>query len=131
MQAINNGTEYRDYSETTKGLLGQNPMTSLDECTKALEVANNEYGVICSRTGLDGWKPTIYTGTSPGREDFGYLGGSSIMEFADCLTATKNSSKNGVCFWGGEDWYISPIDKEGLIGGPYSTVTDCVAYTVP
>lgn len=129
LQAINGGTAYKDYSQTAKGLLGQNPMTSLQECEQALEAANHEAGVICSRTGLDGWKPTIYTGTVPGRPDFGYLGGSSIVKFNDCLSATKNSSAKGVCFWGGSDWYVSPIDKEGLKSGPYKTIEICVSQT--
>ncbi len=131
LQAINNGTELKDWSLTSKGLLGQNAMASLDECNKALEVANQEYGVICSRTGLDGWKPTIYTGTSPGRPDFGYLGGSSIMNYDDCLKAVKASSKAGVCFWGGSEWYTSPIDHEGINEGPFPSVDECVTHTKP
>ena len=129
LKAINQGTEYEDYSQTSKGLLGQNPMTSEDECKRALESANNEFGVICSRTGLDGWKPTLYTGTVPGRADFGYLGGSSIVQFEDCLKATHGSSKEGVCFWGGSDWYISPIDKEGVTAGPFNSIDECVTHT--
>ncbi len=122
-------TEYKDYSLTAKGLLGQNAMTSLDECHQALDTANHTYGVICSRTGLDGWKPTLYTGTVPGRPDFGYMGGSSMMQFDDCLKATKNSSKEGVCVWGGSDWYVAPIDKEGIKSGPYSTIDSCITHT--
>lgn len=129
MQAISGNTAFKDYSQTTKGLLGQNAMTSQDECRQAAAVANATFGVICSRTGLDGWKPTIYTGTVPGREDFGYLGGSSIMKFDDCLKATQNSSESGVCFWGGSDWYISPIDHEGLTNGPYASIDECVTHT--
>lgn len=128
MKAISD-TEYKDYSKTAKGLLGQNAMKSLEECQTAIQAANEEFGVVCSRTGLDGWKPTIYTGTVPGRPDFGYLGGSSIEKFENCLDATKNSSKNGVCFWGGSDWYISPIDKEGVKGGPYGSISECVMHT--
>lgn len=131
LQAINEGTDFKDYSKTPKGLLGQNPMGSIQECESALDTANHEHGVICSRTGLDGWKPTLYTGTVPGRPDFGYLGGSSIKRFEDCLKATQFSSKDGVCFWGGSDWYISPIDKEGMKGGPYSTLDECVSHTKP
>lgn len=131
LQAINGGTEYKDYSTTPKGLLGQNAMPSIEECNRAVLAANNEFGVICSRTGLDGWKPTIYTGTSPGRPDFGYLGGSSIMKFDDCLKSTENSSKKGVCFWGGSDWYVSPIDHEGLTSGPYDSVEECIQHTRP
>src|SRR4051794_34700923 len=71
LKAINGGTAYQDFSQTAKGLLGQNAMTSLDECQRAVKVSNAEFGVICSRTGLDGWKPTLYTGTVPGRPDFG------------------------------------------------------------
>jgi hypothetical protein len=130
LHAINNGTAYQDYSQTSHGLLGQNAMSSLEECSQALASANNEDGVICSRTGLDGWKPTLYTGTSPGRPDFGYLGGSTITQFSDCLKATKDSSKKGVCFWGGSDWYISPIDHEGLSGGPFHSLEECVSHTV-
>jgi hypothetical protein len=129
LKAINDGTAFEDYSQTPKGLLGQNPMTSLDECQKAVAVSNAEFGVICSRTGLDGWKPTLYTGTVPGRPDFGYLGGSSIMQFDDCLKATKSSSAKGVCFWGGSDWYVSPIDKEGNTAGPFTTLDECVSHT--
>jgi hypothetical protein len=120
---------YRDWGDSPQGLLGQNAMTSLDECTRAVAASNAQYGVICSRTGLDGWKPTLYTGTLPGRADFGYLGGSSIMVFDDCLTATRNSSAAGVCFWGGSDWYVSPIDQEGLTLGPYATIDGCAAQT--
>ncbi|MCB0406201.1 MAG: hypothetical protein KDD51_15575 [Bdellovibrionales bacterium] len=123
------GSQYQDFSLTPKGLLGQNAMKSVDECERALEAANHEFGVICSRTGLDGWKPTLYTGTVPGRPDFGYLGGSSIMRFEDCLTATRHSSQKGVCFWGGSSWYVSPIDHEGLISGPFSSVEDCAQTT--
>ncbi len=126
----NNGTEI-DYSQTPKGLLGQGVMTSLNECQDAKDAANNEFGVICSRTGLNGWKPTLYTGTRPGRADFGYLGGSSITRFDDCLEATRKSSQNGVCFWGGSDWYITPIDREGMAGGPFRTLSACTAKTMP
>ena len=129
LQAINGGTGYKDYSQTPKGLLGQNPMTSREECVQALQAANDEFGAICSRTGLDGWKPTLYTGTVPGRADFGYLGGSSIMEFTDCLKATKNSSRAGVCFWGGSDWYVTPIDHEGVTMGPFGSIDECVSHT--
>ena len=129
LQAINQGTAYKDYSQTPKGLLGQNPMGSAEECRQALEAADHEHGVVCSRTGLDGWKPTLYTGTVPGRPDFGYLGGSSITRFEDCLTATKNASERGVCFWGGSEWYVSPIDKEGLTMGPYDSVEECASHT--
>lgn len=131
LQAIEGGTAYKDYSQTPKGLLGQNAMTSQEECLQAAGAANFEFGVICSRTGLDGWKPTIYTGTVPGRPDFGYLGGSSIVKFEDCLKATRESSKAGVCFWGGSEWYISTIDKEGFAGGPFSSIDECVAHTKP
>lgn len=130
VQAIEGGTQAKDWSQTPKGLLGQNAMTSAEECDRALSVANHEYGAICSRTGLDGWKPTTYTGTTPGRPDFGYLGGSSIVKFADCLKATQHSSKKGVCFWGGSDWYVAPIDKEGVVGGPYRSLDECVTYTM-
>lgn len=129
LKAVNNGTEYVDYSKTPQGLLGQNAMTTMDECSRALLAANHAAGVICSRTGLDGWKPTLYTGTVPARADFGYLGGSSIMNFADCLNATKNSSAKGVCFWGGSDWYVSPVDREGVSAGPFSTIDACVQFT--
>jgi hypothetical protein len=129
LQAVEGSTEYKDYSKTPKGLLGQNAMTTLEECQKALNAANNEFGAICSRTGLDGWKPTTYTGTVPGRADFGYLGGSSIMKFEDCLTSTRNSSKDGICFWGGSDWYVGPIDREGVKSGPYRSVNDCIQHT--
>ncbi len=131
MKAINQNTEYQDYSQTSKGLLGQNPMTSMQECQLAVAAANQEFGVICSRTGLDGWKPTIFTGTLPGRPDFGYLGGSSIFPFDDCLKATQNSSAKGVCFWGGAHWYISPITHEGVSQGPLDSLNHCIAYTKP
>lgn len=129
MQAVDGGARYKDWSQTPKGLLGQNPMTALAECERALAAANDAYGVICSRTGLDGWKPTIYTGTRPGRADFGYLGGSSIVRFDDCLAATEGSSARGVCFWGGSDWYVSPIDREGIAAGPFGSLNDCIGYT--
>lgn len=129
LKAINNGTEYKDYSQTPKGLLGQNPMPSLEECQRALESANHIFGVICSRTGLGGWKPTLYTGTVPGRPDYGYLGGSSILKFEDCLSATKYSNQEGVCFWGGSDWYVSAIDKEDVKAGPFDSIEECVEYT--
>jgi hypothetical protein len=129
MKLNNDGLTYKDYSLIRKGLLGQNSMTSPEECQKALDAANNKYGVICSRTGLDGWKPTLYTGTSPGRQDFGYLGGSSIMNFEHCILATLNSSKLGVCYWGGSAWYRSPINKKGTTAGPFSTVERCILNT--
>lgn len=129
LQANAAGTAYKDWSQTPKGLLGQNAMTTTSECQAALDAANDEFGVICSRTGLDGWKPTIYTGTSPGRADFGYLGGSSIVDFDDCLKATSHSSADGVCFWGGSSWYVSPIDHEGNVAGPFSTIDACARYT--
>ena len=129
LQALDGGTKLRDWSQTSKGLLGQNPMKTLEECENSVQAANTLYGVICSRTGLDGWKPTIYTGTTPGRTDFGYMGGSTIVTFGDCLTATGNSSAKGVCFWGGSDWYVSPIDRAGTIGGPYRTLVECTKFT--
>jgi hypothetical protein len=129
MQAINEDTEFKDWSKTSKGLLGQNAMKSLEECERALEVANHKAGVICSRTGLDGWKPTLYTGTRPGRVDFGYLGGSSIMKFESCLLSTQNSSSKGVCFWGGSDWYVSALERESTVGGPFGSIEKCVEYT--
>jgi hypothetical protein len=119
----------KDWGATAKGLLGQNAMPTRQECDAARAAANDAHGVICSRTGLDGWKPTLYTGTSPGRADFGYLGGSSIMRFDDCLKATRESSTLGVCFWGGSAWYVSPIDREGVSKGPYPTIDACVAQT--
>lgn len=130
LQSIDGGTRYKDWSLTAKGLLGQNAMTSREECDAANDASNEEFGVVCSRTGLDGWKPTIYTGTLPGRADFGYLGGSSIVRFEDCLAATAASSEKGVCFWGGSDWYVSPIDREGVVAGPYGTLSACTAFTV-
>ncbi len=129
LQVINGGKEYKDYSKVAKGLLGQNVMTTLKECDQAREAANNEFGVICSRTGLDGWKPTLYTGTVPGRADYGYLGGSSITKFTDCLKATKHSTKDGVCYWGGSGWYISPIDREGNKAGPFKSIDECVKHS--
>lgn len=129
MQAIDGGSRFKDWSQTAKGLLGQNPMTSTEECEKAVEASNASFGVICSRTGLDGWKPTLYTGTTPGRADFGYLGGSSIVNFSDCLNSTLHSSSKGVCFWGGSDWYVSPIDREGVLNGPYRSVDECILQT--
>lgn len=126
LKAIAGGSDYKDYSQTPKGLLGQNPMTSMEECQKAVAAANQEFGVICSRTGLNGWKPTLYTGTVPGRPDFGYLGGSSILEFEDCLKATQHSTSKGVCFWGGSEWYVSPIDHEGVTAGPFGSIDECI-----
>ena len=48
LQAEDGGTSYKDWSETSTGLLGQNPMTSLDECNKALAAANDQYGVMAT-----------------------------------------------------------------------------------
>lgn len=130
LQALDGATELRDFSQTPKGLLGQHPMTSLEECSKALENANHKYGVICSRTGLNGWKPTLYTGTVPGRADFGYLGGSSIMKFEDCLKSTAASSEKGVCYWGGSAWFAGRIDREGKsLAGPFPSVDRCIEAT--
>ncbi len=130
LQAVDGAAELRDFSQIPKGLLGQNPMTSLEECSKALENANHKYGVICSRTGLNGWKPTLYTGTVPGRADFGYLGGSSITKFEDCLKSTAASSEKGVCYWGGSAWYAGRIDREGnSLAGPFSSVDSCIEAT--
>jgi len=124
LQAVEGSSDLKDYSQTPKGLLGQNAMKSLDECNQALEHANHEYGVICSRTGLDGWKPTLYTGTVPGRADFGYLGGSSIMKFEDCLKSTAASSEKGVCYWGGSAWFAGRIDRQGnSLAGPLAVLT--------
>lgn len=123
------GTGYDDFSKTAKGLLGQDPMESEEECKQAVEASNKEHGVICSRTGLGGWKPTLYTGTKPGRADFGYLGGSTIKRFEDCIKATELSSAKGVCYWGGSDWWVSPIDREGTSSGPYRTLADCTDKT--
>lgn len=123
------GPTIKDWGATPKGLLGQNPMATRAECDEARAAANEAAGVICSRTGLDGWKPTLYTGTVPGRADFGYLGGSSILVFDDCLKATRGSSDAGVCFWGGSEWYVAPIDREGVNAGPFATVDACVAAT--
>jgi hypothetical protein len=129
MQAIDDGAHYKDYSNLPKGLLGQNSMSSLSECTQAIEVANNAFGIVCSRTGLNGWKPTIYTGGLPGRSDYGYMGGSSIMEFSDCLAVTAAASSRGVCYWGGSDWYVSPVERAGVSSGPYRSLAACVAQT--
>ncbi len=109
--------------------LGQNAMTTRAECDQACAAAQDGHGVICSRTGLDGWKPTLYTGTVPGRADFGYLGGSSIVKLDDCLAATRNASMRGVCFWGGSDWYVAPIDHEATTAGPFATIDACIATT--
>ena len=57
------------------------------------------------------------------------LGGSSIMVLESCLEATRNSSGRGVCFWGGSDWYVSPIDREGVTAGPFRTLAACTAHT--
>ncbi|MCX6127053.1 MAG: hypothetical protein NTV34_20210 [Proteobacteria bacterium] len=129
LKASADGSEYLDYSKVPKGLLGQNPMGSIAECTSAIESSNQKAGVICSRTGLDGWKPTIFTGTTPGRKDFGYLGGSSIVNLKDCLNSTKYSSEKGVCYWGGSDWYVAPINKEGFLRGPFRSLEQCIATT--
>jgi hypothetical protein len=130
LQAIDGSSELKDYSQTPKGLLGQNAMKSLEECNQALQHANHKYGVICSRTGLDGWKPTLYTGTVPGRADFGYLGGSSIMKFEDCLKSTAASSEKGVCYWGGSAWFAGRIDRQGnSIAGPFNSVDTCIEAT--
>jgi hypothetical protein len=129
LQAVTNGASYRDYSKEPKGQLGQHPMQSQEECSRALENANHQYGVICSRTGLNGWKPTLYTGTLPGRADFGYMGGSSIMKFDDCLKATANSSAAGICYWGGSAWYVGRIDRSEGVSGPYKTVDECMTHT--
>lgn len=130
LQALDGAAELRDFSKVPKGLLGQNPMTSLEECSKALENANHRYGVICSRTGLNGWKPTLYTGTVPGRADFGYLGGSSIVKFEDCLKSTAASSEKGVCYWGGSAWFAGRIDREGKsLAGPFPSVDSCIEAT--
>jgi hypothetical protein len=125
LQAVDGAAELRDFSKVPKGLLGQNPMTSLEECSKALENANHRYGVICSRTGLNGWKPTLYTGTVPGRADFGYLGGSSIVKFEDCLKSTAASSEKG-----GSAWFAGRIDREGKsLAGPFPSVDSCIEAT--
>jgi hypothetical protein len=42
------------------------------------------------------------------------------------LKATQHATSKGVCFWGGSDWYVSPIDHEGLTAGPFSTIDECV-----
>ena len=132
LQAVDGSAELKDYSKTPKGLLGQNAMKSLDECNEAVKHANHKYGVICSRTGLDGWKPTLYTGTVPGRADFGYLGGSSIMNFKDCLKSTAASSEKGVCYWGGSAWFAGRIDREGKsLAGPFANVDSCIEKTKP
>lgn len=132
LKAEDGTSELKDYSQTPKGLLGQNAMKSLEECQEALKHANHRYGVICSRTGLDGWKPTLYTGTVPGRADFGYLGGSSIMNFKDCLKSTAASSEKGVCYWGGSAWFAGRIDREGKsLAGPFPTVDSCIETTKP
>lgn len=128
VQALGGGA-FKDWGTTPKGLLGQNAMTTQKECDDARAAANAEHGVICSRTGLDGWKPTLYTGTSPGRADFGYLGGSTIARFEDCLKATRASSARGVCYWGGSAWYVSPIDRSGTAAGPFATIDACTAQT--
>lgn len=118
-----------DYSQKNKGLLGAGVMRTEEECQRALEDANHEFGVICSATGL-GWKPTLYTGTVPGRADYGYLGGSSMAKFEDCLLAVRNSSEKGVCFYGGTGpYYIARIDRAQTISGPFNRLADCVQQT--
>jgi hypothetical protein len=51
------------------------------------------------------------------------------MVYDDCLEATRNSSSAGVCFWGGSDWYVSPIDHEDVTLGPFATLAECVTHT--
>ncbi|MEY4630547.1 MAG: hypothetical protein RIQ81_667 [Pseudomonadota bacterium] len=120
---------YIDFSTKPKGLLGASAMKSEAECQRSLENANHEHGVICSATGI-GWKPTLYTGTLPGRADYGYLGGSSMEKFDSCLLAVRNSSAKGVCYWGGNgSYYISPIDRADTIGHGFSHLEECVQQT--
>lgn len=120
-----------DYSKKTKGLLGAGVMRSESECQQALDAANHEFGVICSATGL-GWKPTLYTGTVPGRADYGYLGGSSMNKFEDCLLAVRSSSEKGVCFYGGVGpYYVARIDRAQTISRPFTRLEDCVKETRP
>ena len=66
LQAVDGAAELRDFSQTPKGLLGQHPMTSLDECSKAVENANHRYGVICSRTGAQRLEAHALYGHRPG-----------------------------------------------------------------
>jgi hypothetical protein len=118
-----------DYSARDKGLLGSSPIRSELDCQRAIDNANQQHGVTCSFTGI-GWKPTLYTGTVPGRADYGYLGGSSMANFDDCLLAVKNSSAKGVCYFGGVGpYYISRIDRSETIGGPFDRLQDCIAQT--
>jgi len=100
-------------------------------CERA--VANSKNGAVCSFTGI-GFKPTHFSGSIPKRTDYGYLGGSSITNFEDCLKATLNATDKAICYYGGEGtrWYSGDIHgtnqhPAGVPRGPFNSVDACIA----
>lgn len=115
-------------------LLGTSGYPKRELCDQAVQ--NSRNGLICSYTGL-GWKPTHFSGATEwerkvGREPHGYIGGSSIENFSDCLKATSQSTPEGVCYWDGTSaWRVH--DSQGLGNVPnginprgYQTIDQCV-----
>lgn len=100
-------------------------------CDRA--VANSKNGAVCSFTGI-GFKPTHFSGSVPKRTDYGYLGGSSITNFEDCLKTTLNATDKAICYYGGEGtrWYSGDINgtnqhPAGVPRGPFNSVDACIA----
>lgn len=121
---------WRPQSLRTRGhnqlfpLLGREPIPSKEICDQVVASSNN--GVVCSNTGVAPYyKPTHFSGSTEYRKDFGFWGSSTTL--ADCLIATRYSSKEKVCYWGGSDWYIGDITgAKRNLGGPFKSVKDCV-----
>jgi len=115
-------------------LLGTSGYPKRELCEQAVQ--NSRNGLICSYTGI-GWKPTHFSGATEwerkvGREPHGYIGGSSIEKFSDCLKATSQSTPEGVCYWDGTSaWRVH--DSQGLGNVPkginprgFQTIDQCV-----
>ena len=109
--------------------LGSSVYPKKELCEAAVAASKN--GIVCSFTGL-GYKPTHFSGKTQTRPDYGYMGGSSIKNFEDCLKATQSSTEKGVCYWepnGG--WRLADLKgtgrtPAGLRPGPFRSVDQCI-----
>lgn len=104
--------------------LGRHAMPDKKTCERAVEASAN--GVVCSFTGVEpDYKPTHFSGSTEYRRDFGFWGSSTTLE--NCLIATRRSSQEKICYWGGEAWFIGDIKgSKKSYGGGFKTVQQCV-----
>ena len=104
--------------------LGRLPIPTKEICEKIVAASKN--GVVCSNTGVAPYyKPTHFAGTTEYRKDFGFWGSSTNLE--SCLIATRESSREKICYWGGEGWFVGDIKgSKKSFGGNFKTVQECV-----